>query len=68
METIFLNYSFKMKFLPSKKIQHSDGLSRLIPKTREPLEETVIALLSSEMDIKMFCITQLKNYQLLWKK
>ena len=31
---------------------HADGLSRLIPKIREPLEETVIASLSLEMDIK----------------
>ena len=41
-----------MRFLPSKKIQHADGSSRLISKIREPLEETVIASLSSEMDIK----------------
>ena len=40
--TILLNYSFKMEFLPSKKIPHADGLSRLIPKIREPLKETVI--------------------------
>ena len=41
-----------MEFLPSKKIPHADGLPRLIPKIREPLEETVIASLSSKMDIK----------------
>ena len=37
-----------MEFLPSKKFGHASGLSRLIPKMREPLEDTVIASLSSE--------------------
>ena len=41
-----------MGFLPSKKIPHSDGLSRLIPKIREQLAKTVITSLSSEMEIK----------------
>ena len=47
-----LNYSFKKQFLPSKKIPHTDGSSKLIPKTREPLVETVIVSLRSEMEIK----------------
>ena len=46
------NQSFKMEFLPSKKIPHADGLLRLIPEIREPLEETVTTSLSSKMDIK----------------
>ena len=50
--TMPLNYSFKMKFLPSKEIAHANGLSILITKNTEPLEETVIASLRSEMDIK----------------
>ena len=41
-----------MKCLSSKEIAHVDGLSTLMPKTREPLEETLIASLRSEMDIK----------------
>ena len=41
-----------MEFLPSKEIAHVDGSSRLISKNTEPLEETVIALLRSKMDIK----------------
>ena len=41
-----------MEFLRSKKIPQTDGLSMLIPKIREPLEETVVASLSSEMDVK----------------
>ena len=52
--TILLNYSFKMEFLPFKKIPYTDGLSRLIPKIREPLEEAVIASLISKMDNKTF--------------
>ena len=47
-----LNYFLQMDFLLSKKIPYVDGLSRLIPKITEPLEETVIASLSSEMYIK----------------
>lgn len=41
--TILLNYDFEMEFLPSKKLGHADSLSRLIPKTGEPLEDSVIA-------------------------
>ena len=33
------NYSFKMEFLWSKKMPNADGLSRLIPRIREPFEE-----------------------------
>ena len=49
---MLLNYSFVMEFLPSKEIAHADGLSRLIPKNTETLEETVIASLKSEIDVK----------------
>ena len=45
---ILLNYDFKMDFLSSQKLGHTDGLSRLIPKMREPLEDTVIASLHTE--------------------
>ena len=37
-----------MEFLPSQKLGHADGLSSLIPKMREPLEDTVIASQSTE--------------------
>ena len=37
-----------MEFLPSKKLCHADKLSRLIPKYREPLEDTVIASLQTK--------------------
>ena len=51
-----LNHSFKMEFLSSKEMPHADGLSRLIPKISEPLEETVVA--SLKWILKMFHITQ----------
>ena len=54
MGTSLLNYPFKIEFLPSKKIGHADGSSRLIPKLSEPSEETVIAALSTEMEIKTY--------------
>ena len=34
--------------MPSKKIAHADGLSRLIPDNAELLEEAVIAALKQE--------------------
>ena len=59
--TMLLNYSFKMEFLPSKEIAHADGLSRLIPKNTEPLEETVIASFRSEMDVKYVLFNTVKE-------
>ena len=41
-----------MEYLPSKKFGHADGLSRLISKYKEPLEDTVIASLKSEGELK----------------
>lgn len=40
-----------MEYVPSKKIGYADGLSRLIPKYTEPLEETVIAALRDESEL-----------------
>ena len=56
MGTILLVDSFKMEFY-HPKIPHTDVLPRLIHKIREPLEETMIASPSFEMDIKMFRLT-----------
>ena len=42
-----------MEYLPSNKFGHADGLSRLIPKYREPLEDTVMTSLQSE-ELKTF--------------
>ena len=38
--------------MPSKKIAPADGLSRLIPDNAELLEETVIAALKQEQELK----------------
>ena len=41
-----------MEFLPSNKVCHADGLSRLIPKNSKPLEDTAIASLQAEVEIE----------------
>ena len=41
-----------MEFLPSKKLFHVDGLSRLILKLKETLEDTVIAAIKTKNEIK----------------
>ena len=46
-----LNYNFKMEYISSKNIGHADGLSKLIPKCTEPLEDTVIAALREEKEL-----------------
>ena len=38
--------------MPSNKIAHADGLSRLIPDNAELLEETVMAALKQEQELK----------------
>ncbi len=50
--TILLNYNFKIEYLPSKQISHADGLSRLVPKYSEPFEDTIIAALRTDCEIK----------------
>ena len=59
--TVLLNNSFEMECLSSKEITHADGLSRLIPKTCEPLEKMVIASLRSEMDLKYVIYSAVKE-------
>ena len=49
---LFLDYDFKMDYIPSKELGHADGLSRLIPKFNELFEDTVIASLRLENEIK----------------
>ena len=41
-----------MEILPSKKLSHADGLSRLIPKFSEPFEVSVMAAIKTENEIK----------------
>ena len=45
---ILLNNNSKMEYVSSKKIAHADGLSRLIPKRSELLEERAIVSLKEE--------------------
>ena len=52
MGTILLNYDFKLKFISSKQIAHADSLSRLIPTQKELLEDSVIAVLRIDSEIK----------------
>ena len=50
-----------MEFLPSKKLGHADGLSRLIPRSGEPLEDSVIASLWSERDYSSILFNTVKE-------
>ena len=56
-----MNYDFEIEFLPSKMLGHADGLSRLIPRTGEPLEDTVIAALRSERDYSAILCNTVKE-------
>ena len=49
---IFLNYNFKLEYSPTNKISHADGLSRLITNQCQLLEDSVIAALRSDCEIK----------------
>lgn len=50
--TILLNYNFELNYLPTNKIGHADGLSRLIANQNQPLEDSVTAVLCSDCEIK----------------
>ena len=50
--TILLNYDFQIQYLSTNKIGHADGLSRLIPRSAETFEDTVITALRSENDVE----------------
>ena len=47
--TTLLNYNFKIEFLTSKNICYADSLSRLIPKNTEVFEESIIAILRTNL-------------------
>ena len=52
--TILLNYNFKMEYLPSNKIGHTDGQSSFIPKYKGPTgRHSVIASFRSEGELKI---------------
>ena len=59
--TILLNYNFKIEYLPSKQISHADGLSRLVPKFSEPFEDTIIAALQTNCEIKNMIANTIKE-------
>ena len=50
--TILLNYNFKIDYLSSKNIYHADSLSRLVPKNTEVFEDSIIATLRTNCEIK----------------
>ena len=52
-----------MEYISSKKNGHADGLSRLIPKNTEPLEETVITLLKEEKELSGLQINTIRELQ-----
>lgn len=57
-----------MKYISSKKLGHADCLLRLISKYVEPFEDTVVAALRVENEIKtvlckeMIYATQIRTY------
>ena len=55
-----------MEFLPSKKLNHADGLSRLLPKYKNPLEGTVIVFQQEKVEIKNTLCNTVQ--ELLWFK
>ena len=59
--TILRNYNFKIEYLPSKQISHADGLSRLVPKYSEPFEDTIIAALRTDCEIKNMIANTIKE-------
>ena len=59
--TILLNYNFKIKYLQSKQISHADWLSRLVPKYSEPFEDTIIAALRTDCEIKNMIANTIKE-------
>ena len=50
--TVLLNYDFQIQYLSTNKIGQTDGLSRLIPRSAETFEDTVIAALRSENEVE----------------
>ena len=50
-----------MEYILSKKITHGGGLSRLIPKNSELLEETVIASLKEEKELSEILVNTIRE-------
>ena len=47
-----LNYDFQIQYLSTNKIGHAEGLSRLISRSAETFEDTVITALRSENEVE----------------
>ena len=52
-----------MEYISSKNIRHADGLSRLIRKCAEPLEDTVIAALREEKELSGLLCNTIRELQ-----
>ena len=59
---ILLNYNFKIEFLTSKNICHADSLSRLIPKNAEVFEDSIIATVRTDWEIKNMIANPVKEF------
>ena len=59
--TNLLNFNFKIEYLPSKQISHADGLLMLVPKFSEPFEDTIIAALRTDCEIKNMIANTIKE-------
>ena len=60
--TILLNYNFKIEYLSSKNICHADGLSRLVPKNTEVFEDSIIATLRTNCEIKNMIAETIREF------
>ena len=59
--TILLNYNFKIGFLTSKNICHADSLSWLIPQNTEVFDDSIIATLGTDCEIKNMIANTVKE-------
>ena len=60
--TIHLNYNFKIGFLTSKNICHTDSLSRLIPQNTEVFEDSIIATQRTNCESKSMIANTVKEF------
>ena len=59
--TILLNYNFKIEFLTSENICHADSLSWLIPQNTKVFEDSIIATLRTNCEIKNMIANTVKK-------
>ena len=57
-----------MDYIPVKLLRHVDELSRIIPKFNEPFEDTVIALLQLENEIKNVLFNKVSELPITFDK